>query len=199
MKNPKPYLLIIFLAMLCTSASAQLINGRFYRFLQGPQAYDYGRFKTELVPPYQLSAEADTGSIAFNNNKWYGKKTDSTWVEIGSGVDPVLQTFTSVTTDSYTIPDSVNSVIVDYSGDATVNLPTALSSDKREITIRNAGSGTVYFNYAVKYSTTLSSAVLATGKSIKIKSDGADWNVIQDNSSTSSGGGGSSKIPVVDF
>ena len=84
MKYLKPYLFFISLAMLCTSANAQLYNGRFYRLLQGPQAYEFGRFKTELVPPYQLSALADTGSIAFNSGKWYGKRNDSTWVELGS-------------------------------------------------------------------------------------------------------------------
>lgn len=185
MKNPKPYLFFIFLLVLCTSASAQIINGRFYRFLQGPQAYDYGRFKTELVPPYILSSSADTGSMAFNDNKWYGKKRNGTWVELGSSSFTIGSTFI-VTTSSYTIADSVSTVIIDAASDVDVYLPDPEDYDKREITIKNPSENQALFTVPVYYSSTVTSTSLAAGKWIHIKSDAGVWWVTQESGVTSS-------------
>lgn len=89
------------------------------------------------------------------------------------------------TTGAYTVADSVNTIILQYSGGTEITLPDPASYNKREITIRNISGNGATFNYDV--------AALPTDKWITIKSDGTDWNVIQESGEgttiTGSGGG----------
>ena len=98
------------------------------------------------------------------------------------------------TTGTYTIPDSVNNLILQFAGGSTITLPDPGSYDKREITIRNVSGNGATFNYSLVYGPGNTSNTLATDKWVKIKSDGTDWNVVQESGSGDqiniTGGGG---------
>lgn len=124
-------------------------------------------------------AQKDSTLYVGNGSFWTKVKGDGS-------VQPSLSATHIETTGTYTVADSVNTVICQYSGGATgINLPDPAASDKRELTIRNVSGNDVTFNYSVKYSSSESSSTLATGKSIRIKSDGTNWNVVQDSGSSS--------------
>lgn len=115
----------------------------------------------------------------------------SEWIYLGGGSNSQGGTYTE-TTGYYAVQDSVNTIICEYTGgDTGIDLPTAASSLKRELTIRNVGGNTVNFNYLLKYSTTTFSSELSNGSSIRIKSDGTWWNIVQDGGPSSITGSGS--------
>ncbi|MBX3253910.1 MAG: right-handed parallel beta-helix repeat-containing protein [Chitinophagaceae bacterium] len=73
MKFTKPYLTLIALAFVCTS-QAQIIRGQYWNPIRGLFQWDNGRFKDQLTSPFRLLDNADTGSIGFYKNRFYGKK-----------------------------------------------------------------------------------------------------------------------------
>ena len=127
-----------------------------------------------------------------SNGDWVGFKpgaSDST----GAGTFDPGSTHIE-TTGTYTVPDTVNNVILQYGGGSTITLPDPGSYDKREITLRNVSGNGATFNYSLVYGPGNTSNTLVTDKWVRIKSDGTDWNVVQESGSGDqiniTGGGG---------
>lgn len=183
----KPFLFWTFLIIYSVSAQAQVINGRYWNPIRDYFAWDFGRFNFQLTAP-NLKNSTDSGSIAFKDNKFWGRN-DTGWVSLSDISTPSLGSTHIDTTGSYTIPDSVNNVILQYAGGTSITLPDPAAYDKREITIRNVSGNGATFNYELVYSAGNSSDELATGKWVRIKSDGTDWRVTQESGSEGGGGG----------
>ncbi len=75
--------LSIIATLLCLQVSAQQFPDRYYTPIKSPFAWDWGRFQKGLVLPGDMTSAADTGSLVFKNNKFYGRKIVGgvvTWV-----------------------------------------------------------------------------------------------------------------------
>lgn len=183
-------LIIIITALFISNSNAQIINGKYYSPVKTPINWDFGRASKQFNIPSDTLTTADTSAIAWKDGKFYGKYRDG-WKLLGADSIVVDDGGTSIVTGSaYTVADGINNVLSrNTTGTTIITLPAAAASNKREITIKNTGSYVVNTSTQFVLTTGSLSDAISPGAWVKIKSDGTNWNVVQDNSS--SGGGGS--------
>lgn len=205
MNTIKPYLAFIALVMLCHTVDAQTFRGESFNPIKGSFNWDGGRFKNQLTYPYQFKANADTGSVAFFNNKFYGKRVVNgveAWVPFVDSTSAV----TSEANDKYqyanntdvTVQDTSTVLILNEDADNTANrnvtLKSAATFAGKTLKILNYNGGD-YFNVltsGIIGNDGVVFSVLKNQATYNLVSDGNTWRVLSvtENIEPGSGGGG---------
>lgn len=181
----KSVLILIILASFISNSNAQIINGKYYSPVKTPINWDFGRASKQFNIPSDTLTTADTSAIAWKDGKFYGRYRDG-WKVLGADSIVVDDGGTSIITGSaYTIANGINNVLSrNVTGTTMITLPSASGSNKREITLKNTGSYVVNTSTQFVLTTGSLSDVISPGAWVKIKSDGTNWNVVQDNASS---------------